>query len=84
MEPQFPFAQLVERIHQEDIMRTNIDRHKLSTNSILPSSKNSLILDIDRLTIDDIHAMEQDIAYGINVVRHMYSNDPNFKGKPQT
>ena len=26
--------------------------------------------------------MEQDIAQGINVVRHKYSNDPNFKGKP--
>ena len=26
--------------------------------------------------------MEQDIAHGINVVRHKYSNDPNFKGKP--
>ena len=25
--------------------------------------------------------MEQDIAHGINVVRHKYSNDPNFKGK---
>ena len=26
--------------------------------------------------------MEQDIAYGINVVRHKQSNDPNFKVKP--
>ena len=26
--------------------------------------------------------MEQDIAHGINVVRHKYSNDPNFKAKP--
>ena len=26
--------------------------------------------------------MEQDIAHGIDVVRHKYSNDPNFKGKP--
>ena len=26
--------------------------------------------------------MEQDIAHGINVVPHKYSNDPNFKGKP--
>ena len=26
--------------------------------------------------------MEQDIAQGINVVRHKYSNDPHFKGKP--
>ena len=26
--------------------------------------------------------MEQDIAQGINVVRHKYSIDPNFKRKP--
>ena len=26
--------------------------------------------------------METDIAQGINVVRHKYSNDPNFKAKP--
>ena len=26
--------------------------------------------------------MEQDIGHGINVVRHKYSNDPKFKGKP--
>ena len=43
---------------------------------------NSLSLDIDNLTVDDIHALEQDIAHEINVVRHKYSNDPNFKGKP--
>ena len=28
MEPQLLFAELVEEIHQEDIMRTHIDRHK--------------------------------------------------------
>ena len=27
LEPQFTIAQLVEKIHQEDITRTNIDRH---------------------------------------------------------
>ena len=43
---------------------------------------NNLSLQIDNLTVDDIHAIEQDIAHGINVVRHKYSNDPNFKGKP--
>ena len=37
---------------------------------------------MDNLTVDDIHIMEQDIAHGINVVRHKYSNDPNYKGKP--
>ena len=26
--------------------------------------------------------MEQDILQGINVVRHKYSIDPHFKGKP--
>ena len=25
--------------------------------------------------------MKHDIAQGVNVVRHKYSNDPNFKGK---
>ena len=32
--------------------------------------------------MDDIHTIEQDIAQGINVVRHKYSNDPNFRGNP--
>ena len=82
MEPQLPFAQLVEEIHQEDITRTHIDRHKLNTNSTLSSSINNLSLDFDHLTVVDIHMMEQDIEHGINVVRHKYSNDPNFKGKP--
>ena len=71
LEPQLPFAQLVEKIHQEDITRT----HTLSP------SINNLSLEIDNLTVEDIHTMEQDIAQGINLVRHKYSNDPNFKGK---
>ena len=29
-----------------------------------------------------MHVMDQDIAYGITVLRHKYSKDPNFKGKP--
>ena len=82
LEPQFSFAQLVEKIHQEDITRTHIDRHQLTTNSTLSPSINNLSLEIDNLTVVDIHAMEHDIAHGINVVRHKYSNDPNFKGKP--
>ena len=82
LETQLPFAQLVERIHQEDITRTHIDRHKLTTNSTFSTSINNLSLEIDNLTVDDIHAMEQDIAHRITVVRHKYSNDPNFKGKP--
>ena len=36
---------------------------------------------MDNLTSDDIPTMEQDIAHGINVVRHEYSNNPKFKGK---
>ena len=82
LEPQLPFAHLVEKIHQEDITRTHIDRHKLKTNSTFPLSISDLSLDIDHLTVDDIHIMEQDIAHGINVVGHMYSNGPNFKGIP--
>ena len=82
LEPQFPFAQLVENIHQEDITRTHIDRHKLTTNSTFSTPINSFSLEIDNLTIEDVHAMEQDIAHGINVVRHKYSNDSSFKGKP--
>ena len=59
-----------------------MDRPKLNTNSTSSSSSNNLSLEIDNLTADDVHMMEQDIAHGINVVRHKYSNDPNFKGKP--
>ena len=33
LEPRLPFAQIVEKIHQEDITRTHTDRHKFSTNS---------------------------------------------------
>ena len=71
-----------KKTHQEDITRTNIDRHNLNTNCTLSPSINNFSLEIDNLTVDDIHAMEQDIAHGINVVRQKYSNDPNFKGKP--
>ena len=82
LEPQLPFAQLVEKFHQENFTRTHIDRHKLTTNSTLSPSINNLSLEIDDLTVDDIHTMEEDIPHGLNVVRHKYSNDPTFKGKP--
>ena len=82
LEPQFPFAKLVEKIHQEDITRTHIDRHKLNTNSTITPTLNNLSCDIDNLTVSDIQIMEQDIAHGINVVPHKYSNDPNLNGKP--
>ena len=73
---------LLKKIHQENITRTHIDRHKLNTNSTLSPSIYNLSLEIDNLTVDDIHAIEQDIAHGKNVVRHKNSNDPNFKRKP--
>ena len=82
LEPQLPSAQLVEKIHQEDITRTHIDRNRFNTNSTLSPSINNLSHEIDKLTVDDIHAMEYDIAHGVNVVQHKYSNDPSFRGKP--
>ena len=81
-EPQLPFAQLVEKIHREDITRTHIDRHKLNTNFTLSSSINNLSIEIDHLTVKDIHRREEYIAHGINVVRHNYLNDPKLNGKP--
>ena len=69
------------KLHQEDITRTHIDRHKLNPNSTFSPLINNLSHEIDNLTVDDVHTMEQDIAHGISVVRHKYSNDPNFKGK---
>ena len=80
-EPQLPFAHLVEKILQKDITRTHIDRHKLKTNSIFPSSNNNLSLEIDNPKVDDIQMTEQNIAHGINGVRHKYTKDPNSKGK---
>ena len=68
LEPQLQFAQFVEKLHQEDITRTHIDRNKLNTNPTSSHSINNLSLKIDNLTVDDIHAMEQDIAHGINVI----------------
>ena len=82
MEPQLRFAQLVEK-YTKKILHEHISTDtNLNTNSTSSHPINNLSLEIDNLIIDDIHAMEQDIAHGINVVRHKYSNDPNFKGKP--
>ena len=58
LEPQIPFAQFFEKIHQEDITRTHIDRQKINTNSTLSSSFNNLSFEIDNLTVDDIHTIE--------------------------
>ena len=80
LEPQHPFAPLKEKIHQEEITRTHIDRHELNANPTSLSTINNLSLEIDNLAVDDDHKMKQNIAHGINVVRHKYSNDPNFKG----
>ena len=54
----------------------------MNTNSTLFSSDKTPSFDIDNLTVDDIHEMQLDIEYGINVVRQNYPNEPNFKGKP--
>ena len=82
LEPELPFAQLVQKINQEDITKTHIDRKEINTNSTFSSSITNLSLDIDHLTVDEIHMTEQDFAQGIKAVRHKYSNDPNFKGQP--
>ena len=82
LEPQLHYAQLVEKIHQEDITKTHIDRHKINTYPTLSSSINKISLDIDNLTVADIRTREQDIAHGINVVRYKNSIDQNLKGKP--
>ena len=74
LEPQFPFSQLVEKIYEEDITRTHIDRHKLNTNATFSSSIISLPFDIVYLTEDDIHMTEQDIEVTSN----------NLTGKPLT
>ena len=58
LEPQLPFAQLVEKIHQDYITRTHIDRQKLNANSTLSSSLINLSFEIDNLTVDDIHTIE--------------------------
>ena len=54
LEAQLPFAQLVDKIHQEDITRTHIDRQKLNTNSTFSSSINNLSLEIENLTVHDV------------------------------
>ena len=42
LEPELPFAQLVEKIHQEDITLTHIDKHKQNTHSTMTSTINNL------------------------------------------
>ena len=49
LEPQITLAQLVEKVHQEDITRTHIDWHKIKTNCTLSSSIKNLSFDIDHL-----------------------------------
>ena len=69
LEQQLPLAQLTEKIHQEDITRTQIDRQKLSATSNTSSFIKIKSSDIDHLIIEDVCTMEQDIAYAIKVVR---------------
>ena len=46
---QLPFAQLVEEVYHEDITRTHIDRHKISTKSTLSLSVYIISMDRDNL-----------------------------------
>ena len=64
LEPQLSFAQLVEKIHQENITRTHTDRHKISTNSTLSSSINNISMDNDNLTKDEIRTTEHILRIG--------------------
>ena len=74
-------AQLIGKLHQEGITRTHIDIHKITTNSTLWPSIKIISIHIVILTVDHIRAMEKGVAYGVNGVRHKYSNDPNYKEK---
>ena len=64
-----PVTQLVEKLQQEEISSTDFDWHKIKKNCTLSPSINIISTEIDYLTIDDIRAVEQDIACGINVIR---------------
>ena len=75
-EPQLTFAQLVEKIHQDDITRTHIDRHKINTYSTLSSFINNLSLDIDNLTVDDIHTKRNHAAS--NFVKNTHDQNTVF------
>ena len=59
LEPHRAFAHLLEKIHQEDITRTQIDTHKIYASSTLSSPMNSISKDIDILTVHDVRTMEQ-------------------------
>ena len=59
LEPQLPFAHLVENIHQEVITRTHIETHKINASSTLSSPMNSISKDIDILTVHDVRTIEQ-------------------------
>ena len=82
LEPQLLFTQLSEKIHQEDITRTHIDRKKIKTISTLSPSIKSISTELDSLTMGYIRTKEQGKTYGINVVRQIYSIGRNLNGKP--
>ena len=63
LEQQLPFAQLVEKIHQEDNTRTHTDRHKIKTNCTLSESINNISKEMDNLAVD-IRAIDEHMAYG--------------------
>ena len=54
LEPQLPFAQLIEKIHREDITRAHIDRNKTNKNSTISSTIKNISMEVDNLTIDYI------------------------------
>ena len=80
LEPRIPLAQLGQKIHQEDITSTHLDRHKISKISTLTSCINFLPMNRDIITNNGVRTMEEDIAFRINVVRKKI---PKYsKGKP--
>ena len=49
MEPQLPFAQIMEKIHQKDVTKTHNDSRKIKTNSTLSPSLNNISIEKDGL-----------------------------------
>ena len=60
LERQLPFAQLVEKINQENNKRTHTERHKIKANTTLSTTINNINTDIVNLTADDVKITAQD------------------------
>ena len=84
LDPKFPFVPLVGKyIKKTSPERILIDTDQnIETKPTFSSTMNNITTKIDNQTLDDVRAMEQDIAYCINVARQNYSKGPNFKSKP--